>query len=230
MRTDAENAVARCDARLLRRSALRDAAHLDPSGPVGNRHDAVVRAGGEHVRDRRHRDRQANQANRVEPAAQRASPLGHVVSRRRQAHGLHRCGYVLKRGMLIGDVWTLRYSSPAMPFITFEGIEGSGKSTQLRLAGERLRALGKQVLETRVPGGTAVGQTLRNILMDAANTRLDPVTEWLLLEADRRQHVRETLQPALARGDFVHSHRHADAQRHYPASPPRRYVSYPARF
>jgi dTMP kinase len=102
-----------------------------------------------------------------------------------------------------------------MPFITFEGIEGCGKSTQLRLAGERLRALGKQVLETREPGGTAIGQTLRNILMNAANTRLDPVTEWLLLEADRRQHVRETLQPALARGDFVLCDRYADATEAY---------------
>ena len=102
-----------------------------------------------------------------------------------------------------------------MPFVTFEGVEGSGKSTQLRLAAQRLRALGKDVLETREPGGTAVGRTLRDILMDAANTRLDPVTEWLLLEADRSQHVRETLQPALARGGFVFCDRYSDATEAY---------------
>jgi dTMP kinase len=104
---------------------------------------------------------------------------------------------------------------PGMPFVTFEGVEGSGKSTQLRLAVERLRALGKRVLETREPGGTAVGQTLRNILMDAANARLEPVTEWLLLEADRSQHVRETLRPALASGDFVLCDRYSDATEAY---------------
>jgi dTMP kinase len=102
-----------------------------------------------------------------------------------------------------------------MPFVTFEGVEGSGKSTQLRLAAQRLRALGTDVLETREPGGTAVGRTLRDILMDEANTRLDPVTEWLLLEADRRQHVRETLRPALARGGFVFCDRFSDATEAY---------------
>ena len=102
-----------------------------------------------------------------------------------------------------------------MPFVTFEGVEGSGKSTQLRLAAQRLRALGTDVLETREPGGTAVGRTLRDILMDEANTRLDPVTEWLLLEADRCQHVRETLRPALASGGFVFCDRFSDATEAY---------------
>jgi dTMP kinase len=102
-----------------------------------------------------------------------------------------------------------------MPFVTFEGVEGCGKSTQLRQAAQRLRALGKAVLETREPGGTSVGRTLRDILMDAANTGLDPVTEWLLLEADRGQHVRETLRPAVARGDFVLCDRYSDATEAY---------------
>ena len=102
-----------------------------------------------------------------------------------------------------------------MPFVTFEGVEGCGKSTQLRLAAQRLRALGKEVLETREPGGTAIGRTLRDILMDASNTELDPVTEWLLLEADRRQHVRETLQPAVARGGFVLCDRFSDTTEAY---------------
>ena len=114
--------------------------------------------------------------------------------------------------MLTGEVSDILLP---MPFVTFEGVEGCGKSTQLRLAAERLRALGKDVLETREPGGTAVGRTLRDILMDAANTGLDPVTEWLLLEADRRQHVRETLRPALARGGFVLCDRYSDATEAY---------------
>jgi dTMP kinase len=102
-----------------------------------------------------------------------------------------------------------------MPFVTFEGVEGSGKSTQMRLLAARLRATGREILETREPGGTAIGQTLRGILMDAGNTGLDPVTEWLLLEADRRQHVRETLRPALKRDVFILCDRYSDATEAY---------------
>jgi dTMP kinase len=102
-----------------------------------------------------------------------------------------------------------------MPFVTFEGGEGSGKSTQLRLAAERLRGLGRDVLATREPGGTEIGKTLREILMNAEDSRLDPVTEWLLLEADRRQHVREILKPAVARGAFVLCDRYSDATEAY---------------
>src|SRR6185369_8384955 len=102
-----------------------------------------------------------------------------------------------------------------MPFVTFEGVEGSGKSTQMRLAAARLRAAGRDVLETREPGGTAIGATLRGILMDTANTHLDPVTEWLLYEADRRQHVREVLRPALTRDVFILCDRYSDATEAY---------------
>ena len=102
-----------------------------------------------------------------------------------------------------------------MPFITFEGVEGCGKSTQLALAAGRLRGLGREVVETREPGGTAIGRSLREILMDAANEILDPVTEWLLLEADRRQHVREMLRPALAAGAFVLCDRFGDSTEAY---------------
>ena len=102
-----------------------------------------------------------------------------------------------------------------MPFVTFEGVEGCGKSTQLRLAAARLSEGGREVLATREPGGTRIGATLRGILMDAGNTDLDPVTEWLLLEADRRQHVRETLQPARARGVFILCDRYSDTTEAY---------------
>jgi dTMP kinase len=102
-----------------------------------------------------------------------------------------------------------------MPFVTFEGVEGSGKSSQLRHAAQRLRAIGRDVLETREPGGTAVGRTLREILMDADNSELDPLTEWLLLEADRCQHVRQVLLPAVARGAFVLCDRYSDSTEAY---------------
>jgi dTMP kinase len=102
-----------------------------------------------------------------------------------------------------------------MPFVTFEGVEGSGKSTQMRLLAARLRASGREILETREPGGTAIGETLRGILLDAGNTSLDPVTEWLLLEADRRQHVRQTLRPALKRDVFILCDRYSDATEAY---------------
>ena len=104
---------------------------------------------------------------------------------------------------------------PPMPFITFEGVEGCGKSTQLALAASRVRDLGREVIETREPGGTAIGRALREILMDAGNEALDPVTEWLLLEADRRQHVRETLRPALAGGAVVLCDRFGDSTEAY---------------
>ncbi|MFN2384728.1 MAG: dTMP kinase [Thermoanaerobaculia bacterium] len=102
-----------------------------------------------------------------------------------------------------------------MPFITFEGVEGCGKSTQMRLAARRLRAAGRSVVETREPGGTDIGGKIRDILMDPTHTHLDPVAEWLLYEADRRQHVREVLAPAVARGDFVLCDRYSDATEAY---------------
>jgi dTMP kinase len=102
-----------------------------------------------------------------------------------------------------------------MPFVTFEGVEGCGKSTQLALAGARLRERGQRVLETREPGGTAAGERIREILLDPDRTELDSVTEWLLIEADRGQHVREVLKPALASGTFVLCDRYSDSTEAY---------------
>jgi len=102
-----------------------------------------------------------------------------------------------------------------MPFVTFEGVEGCGKSTQLARAAARLRELGKPVLETREPGGTPVGERLRALLLDAARRELDGVTEWLLIEADRRLHVREVLRPAVAGGTFVLCDRYSDSTEAY---------------
>ena len=95
-------------------------------------------------------------------------------------------------------------------FISFEGIDGSGKSTQLRLLGNFLRANGCDALLTREPGGTAVGVRLRAALLDATG-EVDPLTELLVFAADRAQHVRRVLRPALAGGKVVISDRYADA-------------------
>ncbi|MEP6767389.1 MAG: dTMP kinase [Acidobacteriota bacterium] len=105
-----------------------------------------------------------------------------------------------------------------MPFITFEGVEGSGKSTQLARAAEKLRALGEDVFDTREPGGTEIGRKIREILMDVSHTHLDPAAEWLLLEADRRQHVVQAIRPALARGVYVLCDRYSDSTAAYQAA------------
>ena len=95
-------------------------------------------------------------------------------------------------------------------FITFEGIDGSGKSTQLRLLGNFLKANGCDALLTREPGGTTLGLRLRAALLDAME-EVDPLTELLVFAADRAQHVRRLLRPALETGRVVFSDRYADA-------------------
>jgi dTMP kinase len=95
-------------------------------------------------------------------------------------------------------------------FITFEGIDGSGKSTQLRLLGNFLRANGCDARLTREPGGTTLGLRLRAALLDAME-EVDPLTELLVFAADRAQHVRRMLRPELAAGRVVISDRYADA-------------------
>jgi dTMP kinase len=95
-------------------------------------------------------------------------------------------------------------------FITFEGIDGSGKSTQLRLLNNFLRANGWNPLITREPGGTPVGLRLRAALLDATE-EVDPLTELLVFAADRAQHVRRVIRPALEAGQIVISDRYADA-------------------
>ena len=99
-------------------------------------------------------------------------------------------------------------------FITFEGIDGSGKSTQLRLLANFLRSKGCDVLLTREPGGTPVGNKLRAALLDA-HEEVDPLTELLVFAADRAQHVRRVLRPAIAEGRVVFSDRYADATAAY---------------
>jgi len=96
-------------------------------------------------------------------------------------------------------------------FITFEGPEGSGKSTQIRLLAAALEEQGLGVLATREPGGTLIGDAVRTILLDARNTRMSPRTEALLFSAARAQLVDEVIRPALAAGLLVLCDRYADS-------------------
>jgi dTMP kinase len=96
-------------------------------------------------------------------------------------------------------------------FITFEGIEGSGKSTQIALLANYLAAVGKRIKLTREPGGTPIGDQMRKILLDPANTGLVPPAELLLYAASRSQHLHEVILPSLADGVTVLCDRFSDA-------------------
>jgi dTMP kinase len=95
-------------------------------------------------------------------------------------------------------------------FITFEGIDGSGKSTQLRMLAGELRLRGVDVIETRQPGGTPLGRRLREAFLETEEA-VAPMAEMLLFAADRAQHVELLIKPALAAGRVVISDRYADA-------------------
>lgn len=89
-------------------------------------------------------------------------------------------------------------------FITFEGTEGGGKSTQIQLLAERLRGMGRQVRALREPGGTPIGEEIRHLLKHSDNNHgMTSETELLLMNASRAQIVREVIQPALAAGEIV---------------------------
>lgn len=94
-------------------------------------------------------------------------------------------------------------------FITVEGVEGAGKTTQIRLLADWLRARGHRVRETAEPDGTRLGEAIRALFV--SNPKLEPLTEALLFAAARRQHVVEVIRPALAAGEIVLSDRFADA-------------------
>lgn len=95
--------------------------------------------------------------------------------------------------------------------ITLEGIDGTGKSTQHRLLVRHLRSEGYKVVSTREPGGTAVGERVRNILLASRTGELAPLAELALIYAARAQHLEEVVRPALARGEIVVSDRFNDA-------------------
>ena len=95
-------------------------------------------------------------------------------------------------------------------FITFEGIDGSGKSTQMRMLADRLRASGVDVVTTHEPGGTPLGRRLREAFLETEET-VSPIAELLLFAADRAQHVEFLIKPLLAENRVVISDRYADA-------------------
>jgi len=96
-------------------------------------------------------------------------------------------------------------------FVTLEGPEGSGKSTQLPSLAAYLEEAGYSVVITREPGGTAIGDQVRDCLHDVNNTEMEPPTEFLLYSASRAQLVREVIRPALAEGKVVLCDRYADS-------------------
>ncbi|MBN1625479.1 MAG: dTMP kinase [Deltaproteobacteria bacterium] len=96
-------------------------------------------------------------------------------------------------------------------FITFEGIEGCGKTTQIRRLEKRLADIGIKFISTLEPGGTKIGQDIRKLLLDSRNSHLSPMAELVLYEADRAQHVEEVIMPALGQGRWVICDRFYDA-------------------
>ncbi|MBO9545125.1 dTMP kinase [Caulobacter sp.] len=100
-------------------------------------------------------------------------------------------------------------------FISFEGGEGAGKSTQIRRLAERLQAAGHDVVVTREPGGSPGAESIRDLLVNGSADRWSPVTETLLMYASRRDHVERVIRPALAEGKVVLCDRFADSTRAY---------------
>ena len=107
-------------------------------------------------------------------------------------------------------------------FVTFEGIDGSGKSTQARLARDRLVGLGRDVILTREPGGSPGAEEIRSLLVRGSGDRWSPETELILFNAARRDHVERTIRPALARGAIVLCDRYVDSTRGYQGGDPER--------
>jgi dTMP kinase len=106
-------------------------------------------------------------------------------------------------------------SSRRGKFITFEGLDGCGKSTQMARLGNRLREAGYSILESAEPGGTPIGQQIRRVLLDARNQDLCPTAELLLMFAARAQNVDQWILPALAEGKIVLSDRFTDSSLAY---------------
>jgi dTMP kinase len=100
-------------------------------------------------------------------------------------------------------------------FITFEGLDGTGKSTQMAKLAKALRARGLSVIVTREPGGTQTGEKIRHVILDSATTKLDSMAEMALMFASRAQHIAEVIEPALAAGKIVLCDRFTDSTEAY---------------
>jgi len=100
-------------------------------------------------------------------------------------------------------------------FITFEGLDGTGKSTQMHKLATVLRTAGHKVVETREPGGTATGEKIRRVLLDSSTEGLAPLAEMALMFASRAQHIAEVIEPALEHGQIVLCDRFTDSTEAY---------------
>ncbi len=100
-------------------------------------------------------------------------------------------------------------------FITFEGLDGTGKSTQIEKLAKALRARGLTVVVTREPGGTGTGEKIRHVILDSDTTGLSPMAEMALMFASRAQHIREVIEPAVAEGKIVLCDRFTDSTEAY---------------
>jgi len=100
-------------------------------------------------------------------------------------------------------------------FITFEGLDGTGKSTQMRKLALVLRAAGHKVIETREPGGTATGEKIRKVLLDSGTSGLSSLAEMALMFASRAQHIAEVIEPGVAAGAIVLCDRFTDSTEAY---------------
>ena len=112
----------------------------------------------------------------------------------------------------------MRHMSRRGRFITFEGLDGTGKSTQMRKLAAVLRAAGHEVVETREPGGTATGEQIRRVLLHSGTTGLAPLAEMALMFASRAQHIAEVIEPGLAAGKIVLCDRFTDSTEAYQGS------------
>lgn len=110
---------------------------------------------------------------------------------------------------------TVRQGTKGGRFITFEGLDGCGKSTHLEMLAGVLRDRGLDVLTTREPGGTAVGERIRGLLLDSRTHGLAPLTELALMFASRAQHISEVILPAMNRGTWVLCDRYTDSSEAY---------------
>jgi len=112
----------------------------------------------------------------------------------------------------------MRQMSRRGKFITLEGLDGTGKSTQMRLLAAALRRTGHKVVETREPGGTPTGEKIRKVLLDSATAGLSPLAEMALMFASRAQHIAEVIEPAVNAGSIVLCDRFTDSTEAYQGS------------
>jgi dTMP kinase len=123
----------------------------------------------------------------------------------------------MNRGTSFSTIWAGIIPKMARrgKFITFEGLDGTGKSTQMRKLAAVLRAAGHKVVETREPGGTATGEKIRRVLLDSSTEGLAPLAEMALMFASRAQHIAEVILPGLERGQIVLCDRFTDSTEAY---------------